>query len=306
MKSENRFYLGVALILISASGFGLMPLLAKVAYAGGATVTTTLFVRFALAAVVFLLYLSMKKREPVTISKRQWVALFLMGGVIYMLISTLYFSSINYIPTSLAALLLYTYPIFVALLSTWIDKEHFSGRIAVATVVTVGGLGLALGPSFQSINPIGVLLAVGAAVGYSIHIIISNRVVAKLPPLITSAVTITFTALSLLVTGLLRDDIHLTLEPKAWLAISALALFSTIIALFFFYAGIKLIGSTRASILSTFEPLVTIGLSILLFAEPFTWLQMVGSLLALLGVGIVVTGKEKPVAHEQENVATSS
>lgn len=302
MQKQNRFYLGVLFILISAAGFGLMPILAKYAYAGGATVTTTLFLRFSTAALIFLVYLWARKRERVSISKKQWLALFLMGGVIYMLISQLYFSSINYIPNSLAALLLYTYPIFVAVLATLVDKEPLTGRLMLAILVTLGGLTLTLGASFSSINLFGVLLAVGAAVGYSVHILISNRVVAQIPPIITSAVTIVFTALSLGIIGFIQGEIRIDLAPQAWLAIGGLALFSTIVALLFFYAGIKLIGSTRASILSTFEPLVTIGLSVLLFAEPFTWMQFAGALLSLVGVGIVVLAKEKEAVPVREAV----
>lgn len=115
----NRYYKGVILILLSTVGYGAMPVFAQYAYRGGISVSTLLFIRFFLAAVFLFAYVFLKIRK-ISLTKANLVSLLVLGGVCYTLQSTFYFSAIKYIPSSLAALILYTYPALVCILSIYI------------------------------------------------------------------------------------------------------------------------------------------------------------------------------------------
>jgi drug/metabolite transporter (DMT)-like permease len=296
----NRFYTGVFLVFLSATGFGFMPILATYAYAGGANVATVLFLRFGVASLFLFLYLWLKKGLKVTISKKQWLALFLYGGVIYALISTFYFSSLHYIPGPLTALLLYTSPIFVVILNLVIEKEVFSKKVIFSILLCIAGLGMVLGTSFHTINFYGVFLATAAAVGYAIHIVLMNRMVKDLPPFVTSAFVILFTAVSLFVIGLTTHTLDFHFDSAALASIVGLSFASTILALLTFFAGMQLIGSTNASILSMLEPVVTIVLSTAILGQSLTGLQLIGSAAVLFGAAIVVKGQGQGNKELQE------
>ena len=288
----NPFYLGVVLVFLSAAGFGMIPIFALYAYQGGATVTTLLFFRFTLAALCFFAYILMKERK-ISVDGPSIKYLVLMGGVIYTLQSNLYFSSVKFIPASLAVLIFYIYPVFVAIASSLVDKEILSKQIVFSIALSLAGLTLVLGTSFGDINLTGVLLALGAGLVYCCYIVLGNRVLKKSPALVTSAFICLFAAISLLTIGLATDTLRFDLTTQAWLAVAGVALCCTVLAIFTFFRGLELIGSTRASILSMIEPLITIGFSGMLFQERLTWLQILGGAAVLAGAMLVVSAREK-------------
>lgn len=292
MKQLNPFYLGVLLVFLSAAGFGMIPVFALYAYQGGATVTTLLFFRFTLAALCFFAYIFIKERS-ISVNRSSIKYLLLMGGVIYTLQSNLYFSAVKFIPASLAVLIFYIYPIFVAIASSLVDKEILTKQILFSIAVSLAGLTLVLGTSFGEINIVGTLLALGAGLVYSCYIVLGNRVLKKSPALVTSAFICLFAALSNLTIGLATNTLRFDLTTEAWLAMAGVALVCTVLAIFTFFRGLELIGSTRASILSMVEPLVTIGFSALLFQERLTWLQILGGAAVLCGAMLVVSAREK-------------
>lgn len=293
----SNFNLGVFLVFLSAAGFATIPFLAIHAYQGGASVPTLLVVRFILAAMFFFAYVVLSgNKVPV---KGRIKHLFLMGGILYTAMSTLYFSSVKFIPASLAVLLLYLYPIFVAVGSSLIDKECIRMKVFISICMSLFGLTMVLGTSFEGVNKYGVILAAGSAVVYSCYILLGNRVVKEIPAMVTSAYVSVFAAISLLVIGLTTGSLNFNLTQGAWLAVAGVALFGTILPMFTFFRGLELIGSTRASILSMIEPLITIGLAALLLGERLTHVQFVGAIIVLAGAVMVMTApknKEVPMA----------
>ena len=289
----HSFGLGVLLIMLSAFGFGLMPIFATYAYAGGVNVPTLLFLRFSLAAVCLFVYLFWR-RTVWRLGRREMSALLFLGAVLYTMQSAFYFSAVRYIPASLAALVLYLYPVFVAGLAVWLDKETLSLHTALPAVLSLTGIAVVLGAPLDEVDGFGVLLAFGAAIVYSVYITLGRRVVAAVSPLMTSAVISAFAALSFLVFGLADSSLHFAFSGATWAVIAGVVVFSTILAMATFFAGMERIGATRASILSTVEPVVTIGCSALLLGEKLSWLQGFGALLVLTGAVWVVWQRQRP------------
>ena len=289
----HSFGLGVLLIMLSAFGFGLMPIFATYAYAGGVNVPTLLFLRFSLAAVCLFVYLFWR-RTVWRLGRREMSALLFLGAVLYTMQSAFYFSAVRYIPASLAALVLYLYPVFVAGLAVWLDKETLSLHTALPAVLSLTGIAVVLGAPLDEVDGFGVLLAFGAAIVYSVYITLGRRVVAAVSPLMTSAMISAFAALSFLVFGLADSSLQFAFSGATWAVIVGVVVFSTILAMATFFAGMERIGATRASILSTVEPVVTIGCSALLLGEKLSWLQGFGALLVLTGAVWVVWQRQRP------------
>ena len=289
----HSFGLGVLLILLSAFGFGLMPIFAAYAYAGGVNVPTLLFLRFSLAAICFFSYLSWRG-AALRLRRRELLPLLFLGSFLYTLQSTFYFSAVRYIPASLAALILYLYPVFVAGMAVWLEKEPLTLQLVLPAVLSLAGIAVVLGAPLAEMNGMGVSLAFGAAVVYSVYIILGRRVVSTVSPLMTSAYISTFAALSFLLFGLVDRSLQFAFSAETWTVIGGVVLFSTILTMAAFFAGMERIGATRASILSTVEPVITIGCSALLLGERLSWMQGVGALLVLLGAVWVVWQRQQP------------
>ena len=288
LEPMHSFMTGVLLIFLSAFGFGLMPIFALYAYRGGANVSTLLFLRFAIAALCFFAYL-LSHQPCIRVRRREMIGLFFMGAVLYTLQSTFYFSAVRHIPASLAALILYLYPVIVTFLSVMVDKESWSWKMVAPAVLSLIGIAVVLGAPLDRLDGFGVLLAFGAALVYSIYILMGRRILAQVSPVVTSAFISAFAALSFLIYGGVMHSLVFELPMQTWLVIAGVILFSTILAMATFFAGMNIIGPTRASILSTIEPVITIGFSALLLGEKLSWGQGAGALLVIAGTVWVIS-----------------
>ena len=280
--------LGILLVFLSAFGFGLMPIFALFAYRGGVNVVTLLFLRFFIAAICFLVYL-LARRTRWHVSRRSLASLFILGSILYSVQSMFYFSAVQYIPASLAALILYLYPVLVALLAAVVEKEQISLQMVAAAVVSLVGIAVVLGAPLDQLDGGGMALAFGAALVYSVYITLGRRVVADVPAVVTSALVAAFAALSFLLFGSATQSLVFDISWSTWVVILGVVAFSTLLAMAAFFGGMERIGATRASILSTVEPVITIAFSALLLGESFTWIQAGGAMLVLAAAACVIS-----------------
>jgi drug/metabolite transporter (DMT)-like permease len=134
------------------------------------------------------------------------------------------------------------------------------------------------------VNLIGSLLSLGAAVGYSFYIIICQRLLKRLSPRTMSAYVTFFAALSLLLLQwVIGQKIRFDFAPSAWVFILSIVFFSTLVPILLFMRGLQFLGSNRTAILSMTEPLFTVILSVILFRDRLTLLQLAGGFLVLFG-----------------------
>ena len=283
MHENNR---GVWFIVASATGFASLGILIKYAFAGGANISTILAGRFLIAALFLFLYLR-GRRVPIAIGRKTLCQLTLMGAVGYGGMSGLYANSIHYLPASLTGLLLYTYPALVTVLAVIVGEERFTVQKGAALVICSGGLILLLGASFEGAHLEGVLSVLGAAVIYSCYIIIGNRILKNLDPLVTSLFVCGSAGLAFLCYGIAAGELVLDLSPLGWFSILGIAVFPTLFGVIGFFAGLRLIGATNASIISMLEPLITVLLCALLLGERISPLQGVGGAVLLAGAVIL-------------------
>ena len=273
--------MGAFLCLLSAAAFGCMAIFGKLAYDDGVDVGTLLLVRFALAAAV-LAVVATSIGALRGLGRRAVLAGLAMGAVGYATQAGLYFLALERMDASLLSLLLYTYPALVTGAAIVIGREQPSGRKAFALALATAGTALVLaGAGTGALDPLGTVMALGAAAAYTAYILTGDRVVAGVPPLalaalVTAGATVTF-ALAATVTG--GPDLGFATEAWGWLA--AIALVSTVGAIIAFFGGLARVGPSTASILSTLEPVVTVGLAAAVFGEALTALQLAGGMLVL-------------------------
>ena len=201
-----------------------------------------------------------------------------LGAVGYSAQAGAYFVALRRLDASLLSLLLYTFPAMVTVAAVALGRERASRRKTGALVLASGGLVLVLaGAGAGALDPIGVLLGIAAAVVYTMYILTSAGVADRVGPLLLSALVCTGAAMTLTIATAVVGDLHpgaVTATGFGWLA--AIAVVSTVGAVSLFFAGLKRVGPTTASILSTAEPVTTVVLAFLVFGESLSPVQLGG------------------------------
>ena len=282
----GRRLVGGALVAVSAAAFGTLALLGRYAYADGMDAVTILFLRFTLAAVLMggLLWL---RREP---WPRGGVLPWLvgMGAVGYVGQSLAYLTALRYASAGLVALLLYLYPVFVAVLSVLILRERLPRPKLLALGLALAGTALTVGPAGG--QALGILLAVAAAAIYSVYIIAGTQVMRQVSALQSSAVIFAAAGAALGLIMLVTGP-RLPASGRGWLVIGAIVLVATVLPVVTFLAGLERIGPTNAALLSTLEPVVTILLATVFLKEQLQPLTLLGGALVLAAVALLTRGE---------------
>ena len=279
---------GALLCLASAAAFGTMGIFGKLAYDEGATVGTLLAVRFALAAVLFWgLAIGFGAVRRLRALPRRDIGIALaLGAIGYSAQAGCYFAALKRLDASLLSLLVYTFPAIVTIAAIALGRERASRRTAIALALASTGLALVLaGSAAGALDPLGTGLGLAAAVVYSVYILASEGVAARMGPLALSTLVCTGAAIALTLAGVVGGDLdpgNVSAEGFGWLA--GLAVVSTVGAVGLFFAGLRHVGPTVASILATAEPLVTVVLAFLVFSEMLGPVQVVGGSLVLAAV----------------------
>nr|WP_272954955.1 DMT family transporter [Kribbella shirazensis] len=129
-------------------------------------------------------------------------------------------------------------------------------------------------------------MALGAPIVYTCYILVGDSLTADVPPLALTALVCTGAFGTFGILSMFRGT-DLTFAPIGWLWLAAVALVSTVAAILFFFAGMARVGPSVASILSIFEPVVTVGAAALVFGEQLGATQWLGGALVLSAVLIV-------------------
>jgi drug/metabolite transporter (DMT)-like permease len=286
--TSNNHRRGVALCLISAVGFGLMAVFAKKAYRDDVSVLTLLALRFTIAAGAFWAIVAVRRARGASSprpTRPVVLAGLALGAVGYAAQAGGYFGALTRIDASLTALLLYVYPALVFLGAVALRRDHIDRRRIVALALATGGAVLVLaGSGTGDLDALGVALGLSAAVAYSVYILVADGVTRHIEPFHLSALIATGAAATLWTAGLVSGSLDLGFDAGGWGWIAGLALFSTVLPISAFLAGLPKVGPATASIVSTVEPMVSVGMAMVWFGERLGVIQIAGGALVLAAV----------------------
>ncbi|HKW08418.1 MAG TPA: DMT family transporter [Candidatus Dormibacteraeota bacterium] len=274
------------MVIASAVSFGTLSIFAKLAYNDGLGTVQLLAFRFGLAAIGMLVLAFVVGQNPLRLTRRQVTTLVVVGAVLYTLQALTYFIALRTLPASLCVLIVYIYPSLVVI-AAWlflgrrVSRWHVGALIAsfAGVILLVGGAQFQLG--------VGLIFAFAAPLVYTTFILISERVMAAVPPVAASAVMMSGTAVVLGAIALVQGQLILPATPQAWSISVSIAIIPTMIAISLFLAGLPRVGAARASLISTLELVITVALAILLLGDRFTPLEAVGGALVLGAVVVV-------------------
>ena len=277
---------GILLIAISAASFGTLAIFSKFLYRDGLDIFTILFLRFGIAALLMLVILLIRREK----FPRGKILLQLigMGALGYVGQSFSYLTAIKYASAGLVALLLYLYPMFVFILSVIVLHEKATWIKIVAIIIALVGTAFTVDPTGGQLP--GILLAIAAALIYSIYIIVGTNVM-KHVSAVQSSVIIFASAGTIYGILMASNGMHLPSTNSGWINILGIVLVATVIPVVAFLAGLERIGPTNAAMLSTLEPVVTVLLAAWIFGERLQSIALFGGGLILIAVIMLTRGE---------------
>jgi len=266
--------------LVSAVSFGFLPIFARFAYGSGVGIQELLFLRFFLAFLLMGIFLKLSGRGSIP-SRRHLLVLLALGGIGYFLQSILYLTALLYIPVSVAALVLYTYPAFVMAGSLILGLEKVSTSIVLSLFLALVGLALVANP-ILNVAVVGISIGLGAAITYTAYILASTMVLNGVSGETGSFYVMGAASLSFVVSGLLTNDLHFGWNLEAWIWVLMISVICTFLAITTFFQGMKIIGPSRTSILSIVELVTSVLVASVIFNDLLNVTQLIGGSLILL------------------------
>lgn len=289
--------LGVALAILAALGFSFKAIFVKLAYAVPQAIpveaVTLLSLRMVFALPVFVWVGFQSSRSAPPLSRRDWLMLSALGLLGYYGASILDFIGLRYITAGLERLILFTYPTLTVMIGVLFMGKHLSRREVGALLLSYAGIALAFFHDLEfagetSAVLLGAAFVFASSLSYAFYL-------AGSAPMIQRLGSARFTALAMLVSTLATQlhffaaqPLSALIQPLPIYAYGAgMALFSTVLPVFWQSAAIRRIGSAKAVLIGTLGPVLTIFFGWWLLGEPLSLPQMAGAGLVLAGVLLV-------------------
>lgn len=293
-------------IIVAAFLWGIIGLFVQKLYGFGFTAFEIVTIRVISAALILTMYVLLKDR---TLLKIHWMdTKYFVGTGICSIVffNWCFFSAIRETSLSIAAILLYTGPAFVTILSRFIFKERMTMRKTMALGITFVGCSLVVGlfpASGTSISFYGLLIGLGSGLGYALYSIFGKFALVKYQSLtITTYTFITASAFMLFFT----DIAHLQrafLDSHILIYSLGLGFFPTALAYILYTLGLSRVESSRASITTTLEPVVASMIGVLLFGDALSLWQISGIVLVLLAV--VIVQEKRGTVYQRTDLSSS-
>jgi drug/metabolite transporter (DMT)-like permease len=233
------------------------------------------------------------------INKRQAILIVLLALVGYASTSVTLFLSYDYISVGLATTIHFLYPIIVTVASFFIYKEKIDFKKLLALLISILGMYLLVAGGNISLDMRGILFSFVSAIFYSIYILgVSEPEVKKINTYVSIFYVFMISSIAILTLIFFKNGgkIALNITSKGIVSVFFIAFISTVVALAMFVKGIQVVGPSAASILSTFEPIVSIILGTLILKEVLNFNMVFGCVLILISVIILTVSNSKNLA----------
>ncbi len=283
---ESR--IGYAYVLLAATLWGMIGPLALLAFQQGLEPLEVAFWRATLGALLFMIHVSICGQWR--IHRADLPAFFFFGLVCVGVFYGAFQKTVEVGGASVAAVLLYTAPAWVALLARIFLGEAL-GRLKLLAVglTLLGVLGVSLGPDGLTAlrdglwSPAAVGYGLLSGLTYALYYIFGKRYLGKYTAASVMVVALPIGALALYPFVNFHEKTLI-----AWIALAALALVSTYGAFLAYCAGLRRLEATRASVVATFEPVVAALVAFAWWGERLGYLGILGAALIIFAVLLMV------------------
>lgn len=285
--------LGIIQIVLSGLMFSFIGLVGKIAFERGILSMELLGYRFVFSVAILFLYMMIFNRSLLKTSFKNILLFAALGIGGYSMMAISFFFALESISASLCVLLLYTYPIIVALIGHFFLSEKISKQKAIYFVLALIGLVMLVSGEIEVRQMQGLIFGLLSAIFYSLYIVLS-KVYIKETPAFTAIFYVQLASAILAVSlSFTSFERYFAVIEHSYGLILFFALVSTLGAMVLFMAGLKKIKSWEASILSLAEPLFGVLLSVFFLGDQLSVLKVSGGLLVLVSLAFISLPQKK-------------
>lgn len=287
MKANFIFPL---MVVIASSCYGVLSTIIKVAMGHGFTseeaVTSQYIIGFMLALLLFIL----TQRQLPKMTKSGWITL-IGAGLFTGTTGIVYGQSLNYLPASLAVVMLFQFTWIGLFIDCFIKRRLPTRTEVISLLFLFAGTILAAGVLDVDLSGIawqGWAFGFAAACSFACFVQVNSRPVEGVTT--TARVTIMSFVALLLISAFLTPEIAFNgrlFGEGLWIYGVILGVMGIILPIYLFSIAVPKVGGALASILSAMELPVAITASVIILSEPITIVQ-------ILGIGLVLFGMILP------------
>lgn len=293
---------GIFYACISSASFGFSPLFSIGLLAAGLSNSDVLSYRWALAAIVLMVYAAVKGKTLRINSLDEAWKIALLSGLRALTSVTLLIGYAN-IASGIASTINFMYPVIVVFWMMLVHGEQKSWINLAAIALSILGVYLMASGDGLKIEggntALGLACSIISAVSFAAYYILMKRARAdKIEVVKFTTWIMIMCAVYFIIGGMIVDGgITLVHDGKLWLYILGLALWSTMISNFTGVKAVRRIGPTLTSILGALQPLTAVILGVLFLDEHLGFKSIAGIVLILTAVLMVVTHQNMKKHH---------
>ncbi len=272
---------GLMLVVLSAIGFAASPSLARLAYEGGSDPATAALFRFSVGTVVLFAAHRLRGGRLAIDRRLAWIGL--GTGLLYAVESLAYLYAVRLIPVSVTVLVFFTFPVFVALLVRVIDKVPVTPLKTVSLVAAFAGVALTTGAAPQALDPIGIGLALVAAIGTAAFIVLGGQITRALGSVGFALIAFTVATVVFGTWIVLTGALNLPETALGWFGLVGGSM-TFVAAILCFFTALKVVETVSATLVSNLEPILAIAIAYLVLGEILTLPQMLGGAIVVAAI----------------------
>ncbi|WP_179338858.1 DMT family transporter [Winogradskyella ludwigii] len=298
MKSKQTFVYGILIGVLGIILFSSKAVMVKLAYRYNIDAISVLLLRmlFSFPFYIVIAYLYRKEKKETTVPKDYaWIAFF--GIVGYYLASYFDFVGLTYIKASLERIILFVYPTIVLLFNKLFLKKAITKVQKLAILITYVGIIITFGSEVSVSGKeayLGGFFVLLSAITYASYLVGSGWLIPKFG-------VMRFTAYAMLVScvcvfihfGIFSDVNIFNFPTQVYVLGLCIAVFATVIPSFLVSISIKLISSSNFAVVAGVGPISTIILAVIFLNESLSFLQIIGTVVVILGILLVSKSKKK-------------
>lgn len=294
-KHMNSQLRGVVNGIISGVSFGMIPLFSIPVIAAGMDNVSILVYRFLFGSAAMLAILLLRKTN-MRVSLSELLRIVLLA-IFYITTALATLECYKYLSSGIATALVYTDPIWCALIGLAFLGDKFSIKLTSSILLASLGVMMMTGvfSGDGTFSMIGLLLGLASGLAYGIYLILVPRLKVKHIASLKLTFYVFFTGMWLLIAYSLMTNggVEEVPDSSCWIDLALLGLIPTAISNICVTVSLKLIDSTIVAILGAFEPLTAMVVGVVILGEPLGFIGVVGGMLILVAVAILTINPQK-------------
>lgn len=286
-KSQKMAYFYV---VIAAILWGTLGIFSKNLNKFGFNPLQIVFIRAFGASITLLVFTIIKDAKLIKVKPHDYMYFIGTGIFSFTFFNLCYFIAIKETSLSVAAILLYTAPTIVTILSAVLFKEKMTNKKLISLLLTFVGCIFVTAFADGTENKltfVGILAGLGAGLGYALYSIFGRYALIKYSPITVTLYTFIFSSIGLIAFVDIKTMIHLFSNVTAIYNAVVLGLFATVLPFLLYTKGLYNLETSQASIVATIEPIIATIIGFTLYSEAMTFYKVLGISIVVFAVSMI-------------------